>query len=282
MGSYFHNQTRRTAEGAVFCVGGAWACKAGKGEGNMVLTEALEAYGKYFKSIAIMVLPVGILVGLILLGISNSRNETMQLMMAFNVPGWLLSPFWIGPLICGLSLYGSEQEFSYKTAVHNGLRPWWKLMTVALIVIGIRYIPVAVGEIFPELKTLILLFTWVIVAFLFALYVFIWPVLALESRGPLETLRRCAALSKGKRVNIIFEFIALWLLIYVVSFIMRILLGALANLIGGMASTYITFILIIGMIQPMMYALIVVWIYFYYLECRGDGVVDNRGDKYDF
>ena len=168
----------------------------------MVLTEALEAYGKYFKSIAIIVLPVGILVGLILLGISNSRNETMQLMMAFNVPGWLLSPFWIGPLICGLSLYGSEQEFSYKTAVHNGLRPWWKLMTVALIVIGIRYIPVAVGEIFPELKTLILLFTWVIVAFLFALYVHMASAGPGVSR-PLETLRRCAALSKGKRVNII-------------------------------------------------------------------------------
>jgi hypothetical protein len=251
-------------------VGGAWACKAGKGEGNMVLTKALEAYGKYFKSIAIIVLPVGILVGLILLEISNSRNETLRLMMTFNVPGWLLSPLWIGPLICGLSLYGSEQEFSYKTAVHKGLRPWWKLMTVALIVIGIKYIPVVVGEIYPQLQMLILLFTWVIATFLFALYVFIWPVLALESRGPLETLRRCATLSKGRRVSIIFEFIALWLLIYVVSFIMMILLGEVANLIGGMTSTYINFILIMGMIQPMMYALIVVWIYFYYLECRGD------------
>lgn len=232
----------------------------------MVLTKALEAYWKYFKSIAIMVLPVGILVGLIG-GISHSRSETLQLMMTLNVPGWLLSPLWIGPLICGLSLYGSEQEFSFKTALHNGLRQWWKLMTVALIVIGTKYILVAVGEILPQLQMLILLFTWMIAVFLFALYVFIWPVLILESRGPLETLRRCAALSKGRRVSIIIEFIALWLLIYVVSFIMMILLGQAANLIGGMTSTYI---LIMGLIQPLMYALIVVWIYFYYLECRGD------------
>lgn len=232
----------------------------------MVLTKALEAYGKYFKSIAAMVLPVGILVGLILLGISNSRNEALQLMMVFNVPGWLLSPLWIGPLIYGLSLYGSEQEFSYKTAERNGLRPWWKLMIVALIVIGIKFIPVAASEILPQQQVLLSLFTWVIAAFLFALYVFIWPVLVLESRGPLDILRRCAALSKGKRGSIVFEFIALWLLVYVVSFIMMMLLGQAANMIGGMATTYINFILIMGIIQPMLYAMIVIWIYYYYLE----------------
>jgi len=247
-------------------VGGAWDCEAGKGEGNMVLTKALEAYGKYFKSITAMVLPVGILVGLILLGISNSRNEALQLIMAFNVPGWLLSPLWVGPLIYGLSLYESEQEFSYKTAVRNGVRVWWKLAIVALIVIGIKFITVAGGEIFSQQQVLFSLFTWVIGVFLFVLFVFIWPVLVLESRGPLETLRRCAALSKGRRLSIVFEFIALWLLVYVVSFIMMMLLGQTANLIGGMASTYINFILIMGIIQPMMYALIVVWIYYYYRE----------------
>ena len=232
----------------------------------MVLTEALEAYGKYFKSIAAMVLPVGILVGLILLGISNSRNEALQLMMAFNVPGWLLSPLWIGPLIYGLSLYESEQEFSYKTVLRNGVRVWWKLAIVALIVIVIKFNPVAGGEIFPQQQVMFTLLTWVIAIFLFAIYVFIWPVLVLESHGPLETLRRCAALSKGRRLSIFFEFIALWLLIYVVSFIMMVLLGQAANLIGGMASIYINFILIMGIIQPMLHALIVVWIYYYYLK----------------
>lgn len=232
----------------------------------MVLTKALEAYGKYFKSIAAMVLPVGILVGLILLEISNSRNEALQLMMAFNVPGWILSPLWIGPLIFGLSLYESEREFSYKTVLSNGVRVWWKLAIVALIVIGIKFIPVAVGEIFPQLQVLVSLFTWMIAVFLFVLFVFIWPVLVLESCGPFETLRRCAALSKGRRLSFVFEFIALWLLVYVVSFIMMMLLGQAANLIGGMVSTFIYFILIMGIIQPMLYALIVVWIYYYYLE----------------
>lgn len=232
----------------------------------MVLTKALEVYGKYFKSIAALVLPVGILVGLILLGISNSRNEVLQLMMAFNVPGWLLSPLWIGPLIYGLSLYESGQEFGYTTTLLKGLGPWWKLLIVAVIVIAIKFITVAGSEIVPQAGFLFSLLTWVIAVFLFSRYFFILPVLVLESRSPLENLRRCAAMSKGKRLNIIFEFVALWLLLYVVVFIMTMILGQISNLIGGTISTYIYFILIMGVIQPIMFALIVVWIYYYYLE----------------
>ncbi len=46
---------------------------------------------------------------------------------------------------------------------------------------------------------------------------------------------------------------------------MTMILGQTANLIGGLISLYIYFILIMGVIQPMMYALIVVWIYYFYL-----------------
>lgn len=231
----------------------------------MALTKALEAYGKYFNSIAAIVLPVGILVGLVLLGISNSRNETLQLIMAFNVPGGLLSPLWIGPLLYGLSLHESGQECRYKTAVLKGWKSWWKLMIVAVTVIGIKCIPVAGSTIVSLPGFWFLLLTGGIAVFLFARYVFILPVLVLESRGPLESLRRSASLSKGKRMSIVFEFIALWFLLYVVIFIMTMILGQAANLIGGMTSTYIYFILIMGVIQPMMHALIIVWIYYFYL-----------------
>lgn len=231
----------------------------------MVLTKALEAYGKYFNSIAAIVLPVGILVGLILLGISNSRNETLQLIMAFNVPGWLLSPLWIGPLIFSLSWHDSGRECGYKTAMLKGWKSWWKLVIVAVIVIGIKCIPVAGGKIASQPGFWFLFLTGGIAVFLFARYVFILPVLVLESHGPLESLRRSVALSQGKRVSIAFEFIALWFLLYVVVFIMTMILGQTANLIGGIISTYIYFILIMGVIQPMMYAVIVVWIYYFYL-----------------
>ncbi len=196
-------------EGSIY-VGGNSVRTVEEWREEMAITKALEAYGKYFNSIAAIVLPVGILVGLILLGISNSRNETLQLIMAFNVPGVLLSPLWIGPLIYGLSWHDSGQECGYKTAVLKGWKSWWKLMIVAVIVIGIKCIPVAGSKIVPLPGFWFLLLTGGIAVFLFARYVFILPVLILESRGLLQSLRRSAVLSEGRRVSIVFEFIALW------------------------------------------------------------------------
>ena len=232
----------------------------------MVLTRALEAYGKFLKPMAIIVLPAGILAGLILLAFSNSRNEILQIIAAFNVPGWIISPLWVGPLIYGLSLYDAGQEFEYKKTVGGGLKPWWKLMLCALAVIGIKSITAVGGHTFPQAGSLFLVLTGVIALILLTRYILILPLLVLEERSLRESLGRSGLLSKGKRLNILFEFIALWILLYVVVFIMQIIIGQLANFIGGMTAMYIFFVVVTGVIQPMLMALIVVWIYYFYLE----------------
>lgn len=49
-----------------------------RGWGKMVLTKALETYGKYFRMIVAIVLPVGIVIGSILCGISNSEYHKQK------------------------------------------------------------------------------------------------------------------------------------------------------------------------------------------------------------
>ena len=78
----------------------------------MVLTKALEAYSKYFRMILAIVLPVGIVIGSILCGVSNLGYHKLDYLLVFNVPGWLLSPLWIGALIYSLSRLESGQEIT--------------------------------------------------------------------------------------------------------------------------------------------------------------------------
>ncbi len=233
----------------------------------MVLTKALEAYGKYFRLIAAIVLPVGLLTGLILCGISNSEYmPTLDYLVVFNIPGWLLSPLWIGALIYALSMLESGQEFTYKNAVVYGLAKWWKLVIIGVIVIGFKYIPVVGSKFTFEHSFLFSYLPFLIAIFIVMRYIFIFPVLTLENRGPLESLRRCAELSNGKRLSMFFEFIGLWFLLKVVKFLMTMLLGMAGNLLGGIFFTHVYFIIVIGMIEPVMNSLIIVWIYYYYLE----------------
>lgn len=81
-------------------------------------------YGKYFRLIVSIVLPIGIVIGLILCGISNSEYHKLDYLLIFNVPGWLLSPLWIGALIYSLSRLELGQEITYKNAIkHGGVFP---------------------------------------------------------------------------------------------------------------------------------------------------------------
>lgn len=233
----------------------------------MVLTKALEAYARYFSLIAAIVLPVGIFTGLILCGISNSEYmRTLDYLVVFNIPGWLLSPLWIGALIYSLSILESGQELTYKNALVYGLAKWWKLVIIGVIVIGFKYIPVVGSKFVSEHSFLISYLPFLIAIFVVMRYIFIFPVLTLENRGPLESLHRCAELSNGKRLSMFFEFIGLWFLLKVVKFLMTMLLGVASNLLGGIFFTYVYFILMIGLIEPVMNSLIIVWIYYYYIE----------------
>jgi hypothetical protein len=63
-----------------------------------------------------------------------------------------------------------------------------------------------------------------------------------------------------------FEFIGLWVLLNVVKFLLTMLLGWAGNLLGAMWITQLYFIVILGMIEPVTTSLIIVWIYYYYLE----------------
>ncbi len=233
----------------------------------MVLTKALEAYARYFRLIAALVLPVGLISGLILCVISNSEYMlTLDYLVVFNIPGWLLSPLWIGALIYALSILESGQEFTYKNALLYGLMKWWKLVIISIIVIGFKYIPVVGSKFVSEQSFLISYLPFLIAIFIVMRYIFIFPVLTLENRGAVESLRRCAELSNGKRLSMFFEFIGLWFLLNVVKFLMTMLLGIAGNLLGGIFFTYVYFIIMIGLIEPVMNSLIIVWIYYYYLE----------------
>lgn len=243
----------------------------------MVLTKALEAYGKYFKWIAVLVLPVGIMIGLILCGITIAQKTALDLLLAFNIPGWLFSPLWIGPLLYGLSLLESGQEFRYKTVIINGLRSWWKLLIVPVIVIGFKYIAAVGAQLSPGYGSLVWGVSLLMAAIIGIRYIFIFPVLTLEKHGLIQALRRCASLSKGRRLSLFFELTALGLLLYVAVFILTMVLGMAANFGGGIVSTFIYFIIIMGIISPLRYALIVVWIYYCYREQGSSAQLAEQG-----
>jgi len=228
----------------------------------MVLTKALEAYGKYFRMILAIVLPIGIVIGLILCGISNSEYHKLDYLLIFNVPGWLLSPLWIGALIYSLSMLESGQEITYKNAIKHGLKTWWKLAIIGIIVIGIQSLQL----VFPSYKYNLSWLYFLVIVFIAMRYIFILPVLTLESRGAIESLRRSAELSEGKRLSMFFEFIGLWVLLYVVKFLLTMLLWWVGNLLQAIWITQAYFIVILGMTGPVITSLIIVWIYYYYLE----------------
>ncbi len=228
----------------------------------MVLTKALETYSKYFRMIVSIVLPVGIVIGLILCGISSSEYHKLDYLLIFNVPGWLLSPLWIGALIYSLSMLESGQEITYKNTVKHGLKTWWKLAVIGMIVIGGQSLLL----VFPSYKYNLSWLYYLIIVFIVMRYIFILPVLTLESRGAIGSLRRSAELSEGKRLSMFFEFIGLWVLLYVVKFLLTMLLGWAGNLLGAIWIAQVYFIIILGMIGPVIASLIIVWIYYYYLE----------------
>lgn len=228
----------------------------------MVLTKALETYGKYFSMILAIVLPVGIVIGSILCGVSNLEYHKLDYLLIFNVPGWLLSPLWIGALIYSLSMLESGQEITYKKAISHGLKTWWKLAIIGIIAIAFTSLRFFTGSYSYILSWL----CYLIIIFIVMRYIFILPVLTLDSAGAIESLRRSAELSEGKRLSIFFEFIGLWVLLYVVKFLLTMLLGWAGNLLGAMWITQVYFIVILGMIEPVTTSLIIVWIYYYYLE----------------
>lgn len=112
----------------------------------MVLTKALEAYSKYFRMILAIVLPVGIVIGSILCGVSNLEYHKLDYLLVFNVPGWLLSPLWIGALIYSLSRLESGQEITYKKAISHGLKTWWKLAIIGIIAIAFTSLRLFIGS----------------------------------------------------------------------------------------------------------------------------------------
>jgi len=230
----------------------------------MVLTKALEAYAKYFKWISVLVLPVGMVIGLLLWGIMSTENHELSILISFNIPGWLLSPLWIGPLLYCLSWLDSGQEFRYQTIMANGLKPWWKLLIIPVIIIGFKYLAALGTQWVPEYGRLVWALLLLIGAVIGIRYIFIFPVLALEEYNLIQVWHRCASLSKGKHLSMFFELIALWLLLYVTVFIITMLLGMAANLGPGIVSTFIYFIVVSGIIYPLGHALIIVWIYYSY------------------
>ncbi len=229
----------------------------------MVLTKALEVYGKYLRLIAAIILPIGIANGLILCTISNSEYIfQLDYLLRFNITGWLLSALWIGALIYALSLLESEQEITYSNALLHGVGNWWKIALVALVIIGFKYLLMLSSAYSSLLAGLFFL----IAIFVSMRYILIFPVLILENRGTMESLRRSAELSQGQRLNMFFEFIGLWLLLKVVIFLMQMLIGMAGNLLGGIWFTHLTFVIVIGIIEPLVTSLIIVWIYCYYLQ----------------
>lgn len=241
-----------------------WVAYYQLGSENVVLTKALEAYGKRFRLIAAIVLPVGIVTGLIITLIINSRYfYKLGDLMALNTPAWLLSPLWIGALIYALSMLEAEQEFTYKTVLIHGFKKWWKLALIGFIVIGFRYL-VAIGS--DSAPSYFICLQFLLFFFIIMRYLLIFPVLTLENRGAIGSLRRCAELSKGNRGNMLIEFIGLLVLFKVVEFLITLLLGIVANLLGGAWFSQVFLFLVMGVIDPMLTALIIVWIYYYYLE----------------
>ncbi len=244
----------------------------------MVLTKALEAYGKYFRMIVSIVLPVGIVIGLILCGISSSEYHKLDYLLIFNVPGWLLSPLWIGALIYSLSRLESGQEITYKNAIKHGLKTWWKLAIIGIIVIGFKFLQLVFGSYSYILSWLYSLS----IIFIVMRYIFILPVLTMENRGANESLRRSAELSQGKRLSMFFELIGLLVLLYVVKFLLAMLLGWAGNLLGAMWITQVYFIVILGMIEPVITSLIIVWIYYYYLEQSRSTIEQKNTEQFEY
>jgi hypothetical protein len=165
-------------------------------------------------------------------------------------------------LIYSLSRLELGQEITYKNAIKHGLKTWWKLAIIGIIIIGFKSLQLVFGSYSYILSWLY----YLSIIFIVMRYIFIFPVLTLESRGVIESLRRCAQLSQGKRLSMFFEFIGLWVLLNVVKFLLTMLLGWAGNLLGAMWITQLYFIVILGMIEPVTTSLIIVWIYYYYLE----------------
>jgi hypothetical protein len=228
----------------------------------MVLTKALEAYSKYFRMILAIVLPVGIVIGSILCGVSNLEYHKLDYLLVFNVPGWLLSPLWIGALIYSLSRLELSQEITYANAINHGLKTWWKLAIIGIITITFNSLRLFIGSNSYILSWLY----YLIIIFIVMRYIFILPVLTLESAGAIGSIRRSAELSQGKRLSMFFELLAMGVLLNVVKFLLTMLLGWVGNLLQAIWITQVYFIVILGIIEPVITSLIIVWIYYYYLE----------------
>ena len=63
-----------------------------------------------------------------------------------------------------------------------------------------------------------------------------------------------------------FELLAMGVLLNVVKFLLTMLLGWAGNLLQAIWITQVYFIVILGLIEPVITSLIIVWIYYYYLE----------------
>lgn len=247
----------------------------------LVITQALESYRKNFRFYASLVLAPGIIIMLLAYGLmifSPNLNGNWFVLLPY-IAGIIFYALLIGALLYAVSEKEQQHQPRIKGSLVFGIKQGWKPTLLLVILATATALPCYVPPPISQIAPLIWFFYYSLVVVLVLRYILLFPVWLLEKRGLIESLHYAATLAKGRRTGLIVEFLALLIMLRVSSMMLQMLLFFPANaLIHGANDWLIVFFFAI--IDPLLYTLLILWIYYSYQQSTQMSQEDILPDSY--
>lgn len=227
------------------------------------LTQALESYRKNFRLYLMLVLPLGLV--FMLSYLFYPLDGSWLLLLPYLV--WIIFyALLIAALLYAVSETEEQRQPGITKIILFGLKKTWKTILILTFLAVISFLPYYVPPLRLQIATLLRFIYYFLLIVLVLRYIMIFPVWLLEERSMINSFRHAAALAKGKRTGLVVEFLALFVLIRVVSYMLQLLLFTFISAVIQEAPIWFM-VFYRAMIDPLLNTLLILWIYYAYRRC---------------
>lgn len=236
------------------------------------MTKALESYQNNRELFGKIILAVGLVVIildciLLLAAPHLSHQDILINAVLLNITGWSLYPLWIGALLNAQVQLDQQREVTFQESLVYGWQQWWKIMALEIFLGIFIFLPMTADYFKILLPGAVVAIYYIMIIYMLSRYILIMPVMLLEKQSLPAACRRSASLSQQSRIGIIAELIMLFIMIKVFVYILQI---PLAMIIQHLVRGSFDWIMVLfnGLINPLLYAVLVIWIYYTYRQCQ--------------
>lgn len=196
-----------------------------------------------------------------------SNYDILNSVVQLNITGWLLYPLWIGALLYAQVQHDQQREATINDSLAYGWQQWRKIIFLEILCGICIGLPMAADYFKIALPGAAVAAYYILLLFMLSRYILVMPVMLLENQSLLSSCRKSARLSQNKRLGIIAELIMLVIMLKAFVYILQV---PLAMIIQHLIPGSFDWILVIchGLINPLFYAVLVLWLYYTYQECR--------------